>query len=246
MNIPSHSLTRFAGIFSSSRILSAGAQMVALFMRYPPDQNPPPRCNACSMSNVLKPAAARSRAHRSPDGPAPTTMTSLSMSRSNSWKCSRAICRVMSRSRKGAVHLFLFAMMSLVLLIDFQPRLLELLRLLLHSDLDGGLLVHRLLLGVLADVFGDLHRAEVRAAHRAEVRRLCRVLRESLVVERLGRVGVEREVELVLPAELEAGLRQRVVAGLRARMALGQIGRRSEEHTSELQSPFLISYAVFC
>src|SRR5216117_4271846 len=24
------------------------------------------------------------------------------------------------------------------------------------------------------------------------------------------------------------------------------VGRRSEEHTSELQSPFLISYAVFC
>src|SRR5207247_7504888 len=148
MNIPSHSLTRFAGIFSSSRILSAGAQMVALFMRYPPDQKPPPRCSACSMSSVLKPAAARSRPHRSPDGPAPTTMTSLSMSRANSWKCSRAICRVMSRSRNGAVHLF--AMVSLVLLIKFQARLLELFRLLLHADLKGGLLVHRLLLGVLA------------------------------------------------------------------------------------------------
>src|SRR6266513_2298126 len=196
MNIPSHSLTRCAGILSSSTILSAGAQMVALFMRYPPDQNPPPSCNACSMSRVLKPPAARSRAHRSPDGPAPTTMTSLSMSRSNSWKCSRAICRVMSRSRNGAVHLF--AMVSLVLLIKFQARLLELFRLLLHADLEGGLLVHRLLLGVLADVLGDLHRAEMRTAHRAEVRRLRRLLWERLIVEGLGRFRVEREVELVL------------------------------------------------
>src|SRR5437899_2615149 len=239
MNIPSHSVTRFAGIFSSSRILSAGAQMVALFMRYPPDQNPPPSCNACSMSNVLKPAAARSRAHRSPDGPAPTTMTSLSMSRSNPWKCSRAICRVMSRSRRGAVHLFLCAMWipscrgtarraptsESPLLINLQPRLLELFRLLLHADLEGGPLVHRLLLGVLADILGDLHRAEMRAAHGAEVRRLRRFLGERLIVEGLGRLRVEREIELVLPAELEPGLRQHVVPRLRAGMALGQVRR---------------------
>ena len=36
-------------MWSSSRIVSAGAQIVALFIKYPPDQNPPPRNSACSM-----------------------------------------------------------------------------------------------------------------------------------------------------------------------------------------------------
>src|SRR5258708_24057273 len=51
---------------------------------------------------------------------------------------------------------------------------------------------------------------------------------------------------LILPAELEPGAADRVVAQFRRRMALRQVGRvggnpvgddRSEEHTSELQSP---------
>src|SRR3546814_3842509 len=37
-----------------------------------------------------------------------------------------------------------------------------------------------------------------------------------------------------------------VVAGLRVPIALTSLGRRSEEHTSELQSLMRISYAVFC
>ena len=47
------------------------------------------------------------------------------------------------------------------------------------------------------------------------MRHLGAVLRQGLVVEFLGGVGVEAEVELVRPAELEARLGQRVVAQLR-------------------------------
>jgi hypothetical protein len=60
--------------------------------------------------------------------------------------------------------------------------------------------------GVVAHVLGDLHRAEVRAAHRAEVGDLGRVLRQGLVVELARPLRIQPEVELVLPAELEAGL----------------------------------------
>src|SRR5215510_7475782 len=66
-------------------------------------------------------------------------------------------------------------------------------------------LVHALL-GIVADVLGDAHGAELRPAHRAEVRRLVRLLGQSLVVELLRRRGVERQVELILPTELEARL----------------------------------------
>ena len=57
------------------------------------------------------------------------------------------------------------------------------------------------------------------------MRDLVGVLRQRLVMEGAGRVGIERQVELVLPAEVEARPRQRVVADLRRRMALGEIGR---------------------
>ena len=56
------------------------------------------------------------------------------------------------------------------------------------------------------------------------MRQLGAVGRQGLVVELLGRLGVERQVELVAPAELEARPRQRVVALARRRMALGEIG----------------------
>ena len=56
------------------------------------------------------------------------------------------------------------------------------------------------------------------------MRELGAVGRQGLVVEFLGRLGVERQVELVAPAELEARPRQRVVALARRRMALGEIG----------------------
>jgi hypothetical protein len=55
--------------------------------------------------------------------------------------------------------------------------------------------------GVFADVFGDFHRAEVRAAHGAEVRGLCAFLQQGFVVELARGDGVEAEVELIFPAE---------------------------------------------
>jgi hypothetical protein len=60
--------------------------------------------------------------------------------------------------------------------------------------------------GVFADVFGDLHRAEVRAAHGTEVRGLCAFLREGFVVEFARGHGVEAEVELIFPPEFKARL----------------------------------------
>src|SRR6185436_12309582 len=67
----------------------------------------------------------------------------------------------------------------------------------------------------VADLLGDLHRAEVRTAHRAEVRRLRPLGRERGIVELLRGLRIESEVELVLPAELEARLRHGVVPGPR-------------------------------
>src|SRR5215813_8822524 len=75
----------------------------------------------------------------------------------------------------------------------------------------GGLLAHARrhgLLGrdavrlrVIAHVLGDLHRAEVWAAHRAEVRALRGRRRQRLVVELARGLGVERQVELIVPPE---------------------------------------------
>src|SRR5215472_17545703 len=95
------------------------------------------------------------------------------------------------------------------LLVDLAALLQELLRLLRHA-----------LLRVLAHVLGDLHGAEMRSAHGAEMGELRRVLRQGLVVELLGLLGIEPEVELIFPAELEARLGERVVPHLGAGMAL--------------------------
>src|SRR5689334_15469717 len=54
--------------------------------------------------------------------------------------------------------------------------------------------------GVVADLLGDLHGTELRAAHAAEVGDLGALGGEGLVVERAGGLRVEGEVELVLPA----------------------------------------------
>src|SRR5688572_12941203 len=62
------------------------------------------------------------------------------------------------------------------------------------------------LLGHLADVLRDPHRAELGAAHRAELRRLEDFLRQRLVVHGAGGVGIQRQFELAVPVELEAGL----------------------------------------
>jgi len=80
MYMPGHSLICLQGTPTSLRILCAGAQMVALFIKYPPDQKPPPRAKLCSTMRVLMPIRPRSWAQMRPDGPAPTMMTSLSIS----------------------------------------------------------------------------------------------------------------------------------------------------------------------
>ncbi len=108
--------------------------------------------------------------------------------------------------------------------VNLGTLLDELTGLFFHALLQGLLLGDALLGGVFADVFGDLHRAEVRTAHGTEVRGLCAFLWERLVVELARGDGVEAEVELIFPAEFEARLAQRVVAVLSAGMAFGEVG----------------------
>src|SRR5579875_2867952 len=64
-------------------------------------------------------------------------------------------------------------------------------RLLPHPQLDCGLLVDALLLGVLADILADFHRAEVWSAHRTEMRGLRRRSRQCLVVEIARRLRIQ-------------------------------------------------------
>ena len=49
---------------------------------------------------------------------------------------------------------------------------------------------------------------------------------------------------IALPTMLRQGYDPKLATGTIA--ASGTLGQRSEEHTSELQSPVPISYAVFC
>jgi hypothetical protein len=55
---------------------------------------------------------------------------------------------------------------------------------------------------VLADVFRDLHTAEVRTAYAAEVRGFRAFLRESFVVELSRGFRIRRQIEFVFPTEL--------------------------------------------
>ena len=93
------------------------------------------------------------------------------------------------------------------LTLSRKPRRLfdELAGFFFHAFFEGLLFGEALLGGVFADILGDFHRAEVRAAHGAEVGGFRAVLREGFVVEFTRGFGVEAEVELVLPAEFEAG-----------------------------------------
>src|SRR5207249_6517248 len=59
----------------------------------------------------------------------------------------------------------------------------------------------------LLDLLRDAHAAPVMPAHRAEIR----VDLEVLVVQRAGRLAVERELELARPVECGAGPREVVV-----------------------------------
>ena len=97
--------------------------------------------------------------------------------------------------------------------VKLATCLLELLRLRGHA------------LGHLANLLGDLHRAELGAAHRAEVGDLRAIGRQRLVVILERRIRIERQVELILPPELEARLAERIVAEVRAGVALREVRR---------------------
>src|SRR5258708_29939292 len=143
-----------------------------------------------------------------------------------SWSCSRYIASGTPTATASSIMPIVESIESPIRAANWIRFCLPLgfridLRALLH-ELDGFLL--QPFLDVVAHVLRDLHRAEMRAAHRAEVRHLHAVFGQRLVVEVLGRVGIEPQVELVLPAELEARLGDRVVADLRPGMALGEVG----------------------
>src|SRR4029434_6689956 len=87
--------------------------------------------------------------------------------------------------------------------INLTTRFDELLRLFLHTDIEGFCGFDLFLSRVVADFLGDLHRAEVRPAHRTEVRQLRTLLRQRFVVILTRHFRIEREIELVLPAKLE-------------------------------------------
>ena len=112
---------------------------------------------------------------------------------------------------------------SLRLRVNLRALIHKLLRLRLHPAFERVLLAHALFGGVFADVLGDFHRAEMRAAHGTKMGALGAFLRQGFIVKFARRHGIEAQVELVFPAEFEARLAQRVVAILRARMALGQV-----------------------
>ena len=71
----------------------------------------------------------------------------------------------------------------------------------------------------LAQVLGDLHRAELRPAHRTVVRGFMGVRGQRFVVEKFCRIGIEVQVELILPAEIEPRAGHSVVSDLRRRRA---------------------------
>src|SRR5574343_453682 len=116
-------------------------------------------------------------------------------------------------STRGASHL----------VIDLGPGFHEFDRLGFHPFLQRLGFVQALCRSEVTHILGDLHRAEVRAAHRAEVGDLGRLLGQGLVVEFARLVRVETEVELVFPAKLVARLGHGVVADLRAGVALGEV-----------------------
>src|SRR3546814_6592530 len=61
-----------------------------------------------------------------------------------------------------------------------------------------------------------------------------------------GRAAPERIAGKVIVGEAEMADEVEGVVGEDVRLVAGRIMRRSEEHTSELQSLMRISYAVFC
>src|SRR2546426_7937527 len=107
--------------------------------------------------------------------------------------------------------------------IDLSAARDKLLRLLLHPLLQRLLLGQPLFGGEFSDVFRDLHRAEMRAAHAAEMGALGSFLWQGLVMKLPGRQRIQAQVELILPAEFESRLAQGVVPVLGPGMSLGQV-----------------------
>jgi len=109
--------------------------------------------------------------------------------------------------------------------IDIPPRFQEFGGFRFHSFRYSGLYVLDLVRrGKVAYVLGDLHGAEVRAAHGTKVGDPVRLVGHGPIVVLAGTFRVEGQVELVFPTELEACLREGVVPYLGTGEALGQIG----------------------
>ena len=87
---------------------------------------------------------------------------------------------------------------GLRLRVNFGTGLRELCCLLFQSFFDRCFFRDSLLCSIAANIFDDLHAAEVRTAHRTEVRSLCAFGWESFVVELARSLRIEREIELVL------------------------------------------------
>src|SRR5207248_5671018 len=83
---------------------------------------------------------------------------------------------------------------ALLHLVELGALFEEFLRLLGHARF-----------GVFADLLGNFHRAEFRAAHRAEMRELRALGRQRLVMKLLGRLWIERQIELVRSEERRVG-----------------------------------------
>src|SRR5690606_29668469 len=106
------------------------------------------------------------------------------------------------------------------LLVQLRTALTEFGGLGLHPLLQRQ--IHRLYtLGrrVVADLLGDLHRAELGATHGAEVRDLGRLLGQRLIMEGTGGIRNQTQIELGIPADPETRLAQYAIAHLRHRIA---------------------------
>src|SRR5439155_9719738 len=77
---------------------------------------------------------------------------------------------------------------------------------------------------VLLDLAVEVHRTELRSAHRAELRALEVVVREGLIVQRAGRLGIQGEGELAVPVEGITRPRQLVVPVASARAVARDVG----------------------
>src|SRR5215475_9867678 len=83
---------------------------------------------------------------------------------------------------------------ELCLHVNLRSDLLELFGFLAHSSFKRRLFIESLFRGEIAHVLGNLHGAEMRAAHRAEVRLFRAFLRQRFVVEFTRGLRVQREV----------------------------------------------------